>query len=215
MFSYIIIQKNLILTFSGLKDTPESKQLVPLHDNKVPQDFKEFFLKQEGCDVLIKVKGVQFSAHRTILSARSPVFASIFRNDMKEKSTDTIHIEDCHPSSFSDFLCFLYCGDIQNLSTENVFSLFIAADKYGVSDLRTKCIEFMKENLSVDTFCDTITLALHHFETELIKLATDFFTENLKKIIITIKWHSFIMENPMQGNELMIKALIPDFNKTL
>lgn len=70
----------------------------------------------------------------------------------------------------------------------------------------------MKKNLSIDSFCGTIALALKHSEKQLIELTTDFFKQNFPKIILTVKWQSFLIENPIQGNELLIKAL--SLNKT-
>lgn len=184
----------------------KAREFSALSDkSKILQDFKSLFLKQENCDVVLRVKGQEFPAHKAILIARSPVFASMFRYDMKEKQTGIVDIEDCDPSSFSDFLCFLYCEEVNNLSEENVYSLFTAADKYGVPDLKEKCTEFMKEYLSIDTFCEIITLALQHSETELINFANDFFVKNAPKIVRTVKWQSFLIENPVQSNELFIK----------
>ena len=153
--------------------SPEVPQL-----NKILQDFKELYLRQEDCDVTIRVKEQDFPAHKIILKARSPVLASTFRNDMEEKATGIVNIEDCDPSTFSEFLLFLYCEDVDNLSSENVFNLFTVADKYDVSDLSTKCLNFIKGNLSNDTFCETITLALRHTVTELVDLSTNFFIKN-------------------------------------
>lgn len=167
-------------------------------------------MKQEDCDIIIKVKGKEFPAHKLILRAQSPVFASTFRNDMKERSTGIIDIKDCDPDTFSNFLGFLYSGDIQNLSVDNVFSLFTTSDKYDVQDLRKKCLQFMKENLSVDTICDTIRLAVLHSEKELIKLSTEFFVKNLQDILVTVKWQVFLAENVTLGNELLIKSLPSD-----
>ena len=124
---------------------------------------------------------------------------------MKEKQTGIIDIHDCEPAVFSDFLRFVYYEEINNLSEENVFGLFTLSDKYDVPDLRAICMEFMKANLSVETFCDTISLALTHTETELIKLCTDFFIGNAEKIIETVKWQSFLLQNPIHCNELFIK----------
>ena len=177
-------------------------------DNKILEDFKTLFLSKEDCDVIIKVKGEEFPAHRAILRARSSVFASTFRYDMKERATGIIEIEDCDPSSFSDFLSFLYCGKIDCLKTENVFNLYTTADKYDVQGLKLQCLEFMKNNLSVDTFCETITLAVQYVEKELIEFVTDFFAKHFQEIIVTVKWQSFLVENPIQGNEIMIKALV-------
>ena len=172
------------------------------------RDFKGLFLNQVDCDVIMNVKGQEFLAHRNILGARSPVFASTFTNDMKERATGIVNIDDCDPSSFSDFLCFLYCGSTENITLENVFSLFTSADKYDVQDLRSECLEFLKENLSVDSFCDTITLAIQHREKELIELTTDFFAKHFKEIIVTVKWQTFVVENPIQSNEIMIKSFV-------
>lgn len=168
------------------------------------------FLNKDHCDVVFRVKGHEFPAHKAILSARSPVFASAFRSDMKEKATGIVDIVDYDPSSFSDFLYFLYCDNVDSLSEGNVFSLFSAADKYDVPDLRTSCMEFVKQNLSVGTFCETIILALRHTELELIHLATDFFIKNAEKITKTVQWQSFVAENPTQSNELFIKFMASD-----
>ena len=158
------------------------------------------------------MKGQEFQAHRLVLKAQSPVFAAIFRNDMQEKVTGIINIEDCDPSSFQDFLCFLYCGEVRKLSPKSAFNLFTVADKYNVSDLRSLCMEFIKMNLSVDTFCDTIELAFLHSESdpELIELSKDFLEKNLQKIIESDKWKSFVVENPKLSNE--VKALVPGRN---
>lgn len=135
------------------------------------------------------------------------MFASIFQHDIVENASSAVEIDDCDPTSFTDFLCFLYCGEVGMISKENGFSIFNAADKYGVLDLRAKCLEFMRNNLSVSTFCDTIILALRHSETDLLKLTTDYFTKNAAKIIITPEWQSFLTENPTEGNELLVKLL--------
>ena len=175
------------------------------HKNKILKDFQLMFENQEDCDVVIRVKEKEFPAHKNILKVRSLVFASMLRHDMKEKQTGIIDIQDCEPSVFSDFLRFLYYKEISSLSEENVFDLFTLSDKYDVPDLRERCMEFMKANLSVETFCDTITLALTHTETELIQLCTELFIGNAEKIIETVKWQSFLAHNPTQSNELFIK----------
>lgn len=137
--------------------------------NKILEDFKQLFLNQQSCDVVLRVQGREFQAHKLILTARSPVFASLFQNDTKEKATAVVDIEDCNPSIFSDFLCFLYCQELDRLSEENVSSLLASADKFGVSDLRTKCLEFMEEKFNVHILDDTV--APRHSETESIQLA--------------------------------------------
>ena len=175
--------------------------------NKILKDLKLLFENQEDCDVVIRVKEKEFPVHRNILKVRSPVFASTLRNDMKEKQTGIIDIQDCEPAVFSEFLRFLYYEEISNLSEENVFGIFTLCDKYDVSDLREICMKFMKANLSVKTFGDTVTFALMHTESELIKFCVDFFIKNAQKIIETVPWQSLLAQSPIQCNELFIKPL--------
>lgn len=58
------------------------------------------------------------------------------------------------------------------------FPWFTVAEKFNVKNLRSECLVFLKDGLSVDTFCDTITLTIQHFEIELIEITTDFFFYN-------------------------------------
>lgn len=174
---------------------------------KAITDFKEWFQKKEDCDVILKVKGHDFPAHKTILRARSVVFDSIFRNDTKDKEVSILNIEDCDPSSFSDFLCFLYCGILDNLTTENVFGLFHTAYKYDVQDLRLWCLKFIKKNLSLKSFYNTVTLALQHCDEQLLQLSINFLAKNLQQVTMTDEWQSFLSENQMQCNRLVIRAL--------
>lgn len=137
--------------------------------DKFLEQLKYSFLNHQNCDVILRVQGRDFQAHKVILTAHSPVFASLLQNDTEEKATAIVDIEDCSLSTFSDFLYFLYCPETDRLSKENVLSLLAVADKYGVSELRTKCLEFIKEKISAHTFGDT--LASCHSETESIQLA--------------------------------------------
>lgn len=131
---------------SQLEEINVSQSPMLPKKRKILQDFKDLFLSREGCDVVFRVKGQKFPAHRAILIARCPVFAATFRHNMKEKVTGIVDIKDCDPSSFSDFLYFLYSEDVDNLSSENVFSLFTTADKYDVADLRELATDYFIKN---------------------------------------------------------------------
>ena len=112
------------------------------------------------------MKGQEFPAHKLILKARSPVFASMFRSDANEKRSNVVDIDDCDPSIFSDFLYFLYGGSIEYHSRDNdenlskACNLFTLADKYNVGELRSQCWEFMINNLSPENFSEIMSLPL-------------------------------------------------------
>ena len=51
-----------------------------------------------------------FYAHRSILSARSPVLAAMFTSGMKECLIGQVLIDDVEPSTFRHFMEFVYTG---------------------------------------------------------------------------------------------------------
>lgn len=57
-------------------------------------------------DVKLVVGGTEFSAHRLILSLRSPVFAAMLSSKMSE-SQGEVEIEDCDPRVFQQFLRYV------------------------------------------------------------------------------------------------------------
>lgn len=171
------------------------------------QNFKNLLDNESGCDVTLKTSDHEFRAHRIILSARSPVFASMFQHDMAEKKSGEVDVSDCATSGFEVFLQYMYSGNTDTMSPSNVLDLYYIADKYQVCDLKSDCVEYMKNNLAVYNFCDVIALSLRHNESDLQRFATRFFCKNVKKIVKTVQWQKYMAENPTQANELFIKAI--------
>lgn len=165
-------------------------------------------LDSEWCsDVILKTSDHEFRAHRLILSARSPVFSAMFRHNMMENNTGEVDVSDCSTSGLKVFLQYLYTGISDTMSPANVVDLYYIADKYQVDDLKNDCVQYMKMSLSVDNFCDVIALSVRHSEPDLRNSATQFFCINIKRIIKTAEWQQFITQNPIQANELFIKAI--------
>ena len=88
----------------------------------------------QGTDFEFVVQERVFPAHRVILSARSPVFATIMEN-MPEVSK--LVITDMKPDLFQHFLFFLYTGHLS--TTAHNQQLLFAADKYQVETLKRLC----------------------------------------------------------------------------
>jgi len=88
-------------------------------------------------DVEFLVGEEAFDAHRSLLSARSPVFAAMFGSGMKEAKTGHVRIEDANPDTFQRFLKFLYTGMLEPSAMDK--ELFAVADKYQVSTLMELC----------------------------------------------------------------------------
>ena len=110
------------------------------------QDFAALFDDETTADFTFKVKNCVIYAHKIIVGARSPVFAAMFKRELKEKSE--MEIRDMKPVVFNKLLHFIYTNecDVGGYTEE----LLIAADRYDVKDLKELCEEELKTNLTVD-----------------------------------------------------------------
>ena len=80
-------------------------------------------------DFTFVVDGVEIVAHKAVLAARSPVFAAMFRNEMREKVSNRADIVDVDADTFQELLRFIYTGTVENLS-ELVREILAASIKY-------------------------------------------------------------------------------------
>jgi len=94
-------------------------------------------IDQQQTDVEFLVEEEIFSAHRCLLSARSPVYEAMFASGMKEATSGKVNINDIDPDTFRNFLEFLYTGTVVP-SSRNA-NLFVVADKYQVETLMDLC----------------------------------------------------------------------------
>lgn len=88
----------------------------------------------QGTDFEFVVQERVFPAHRVILAARSPVFATIMDT---APNVSKLVITDIKPDLFQHFLCFIYTGRLS--TTANNQQLLFAADKYQVETLKNLC----------------------------------------------------------------------------
>lgn len=167
--------------------------------------FKELYISGLHSDIKIKVKDREFQAHKCVLSTRSPVFASMFQNEMTGKSSSVVQITDCDEHCFESFLLFMYTGDVSSVSLVNAVSLYKIAEKYQMKDLKNASAHFLKSHLRVEAICDIVHLAIVHDEAELLTLATNFFIKNSNRVLKTPQWKAFLVESPAMANELFIQ----------
>ncbi len=68
--------------------------------------------KSELADVRFHVEGAWVaSGHRSVLSARSAVFARMFANETEERSSGIIRLDDVTAEGLVGFLEFVYLGE--------------------------------------------------------------------------------------------------------
>jgi speckle-type POZ protein len=104
--------------------------------------------QQNLADVEFVVKDKTFPAHKSILAARSPVFAAEFEKKQSVVGGHQIRIEDVEPSTVENFLHFIYTGEsIGTLADEELLQL---ADHYQLKTLTSLCKVALKKTDSME-----------------------------------------------------------------
>lgn len=184
-----------------------------LSQRNISNGLAEMLKNQNLCDVHFHFNdGQTIGAHAVILSAGSPVFSAMFQLNMLESQTRQVTITDCAAEVFKQLLIHLYSGNAPRLAEENMTQLiYVAADKYGVSTLKSDCVNVLLKRVRVDNAIKLLIWS--HFNTipKLFVTAMKFLVENCREICCQPEWIDFTRNYPdlcVIATQRMI-ALVP------
>jgi hypothetical protein len=165
------------------------------------RQFTDLYVQQSNCDVQFCFEedngSEKIGSHVSILSARSPVFAAMFQNDMKEAKTRLVVIKDIKPEIFKQLLFFIYSGRTSAPLTEySAQSLFIAADIYNIGDLKNECARFLLTCVRLDSAINLMAWAHLHSVDKLKEAALNFAALHGKEICQLDDWEKLIKNYP-------------------
>ncbi|XP_015112519.1 speckle-type POZ protein [Diachasma alloeum] len=148
-------------------------------------DFRGLFADPEFSDVSIIVGDEKFLAHKSILTARSPVFAAMFKHkEMEENLKKEVKIENMDSRVVKGMLEYIYTGEVTDLR-DLVGGLLEAAEKYDLSGLKTMCVDNMYSFLDNDNAAETLVLA-DLYDAEVLKEhVIKFIREHLQEVVET------------------------------
>lgn len=130
-----------------------------------------------GSDVaLLANDGLKFDVHRLILSTHSPVFAAMF-NHQSKRSTGSYNL-DVDGETLDTILKFVYSCYTDQIkpSAEKVL---VAADKYGLRDLKHLCEDQLLLGLTKGTAAHLVVLGDQSNSAKLTRAAFQFIKENM------------------------------------
>ncbi|KAG8171740.1 hypothetical protein JTE90_024824 [Oedothorax gibbosus] len=107
----------------------------------------------------------------------------MFENDMKEKKTGIIEIEDLEDDTVNKMLSYLYTNAIEELDSSTAQKLYYAADRYGIKALLRICSNHLMHNLDTSNVCEILVLADTHQDEELKSYAKDFILVHVQEVI--------------------------------
>ncbi|XP_057367357.1 uncharacterized protein LOC130688395 isoform X2 [Daphnia carinata] len=167
-------------------------------EKKALKQVTDLYIEQIYCDVQFAFRGEQqIGGHRNILATRSPVFAALFQNDLEEKTTGQVKIEDCELDVFKQFLHYIYSGRILTpLTDANAQSLFVVADKYDIQDLKEECITFLLTCVKMNNVVGLLVWS-HLYSVEALKeVVLTFIDHNGKEICFLKDWEELAKNYP-------------------
>ena len=130
---------------------------------------------------------VEFFAHKVILAARSPVFASMFEHNMQERSSSKVNLTDVEPATVKEMLIYMYSDRVPKIG-EVAGDLLYVADKYQLENLKKICEEHLSSNLRVDNAARIIQLAYLYNAPQLKRLCLQFISDHGSEVRATQEW---------------------------
>ena len=109
--------------------------------------FERLRTKQELCDVVVRLEGREFHAHKVILIACCPYFEAMFLSGMSECRQKVVDLQGVHPDAFRAILGFFYTGKV-TINKENVQTILSASSIFQLEDLKNACANFLAKHLA-------------------------------------------------------------------
>lgn len=167
------------------------------------ENLKAMYTSSLYADINLQVEDSVVRVHKSILCARSPVFAKMFESPMEENEKNAIAIPDIELSVLKDLLEFLYTGNLSADDFESVYALYYAADKYDVSSLRKTCVGVLLSKMDVGNACRALSLANQHSDVQFKDSAMDFVQFHFDEIVGTDSWEEFLEEETKLAADVM------------
>ncbi|KAF8771285.1 Speckle-type POZ protein like [Argiope bruennichi] len=167
------------------------------------RDMMSLYNDHYFCDIVLQSGTETFLAHRSVLSARSPVFKKMFTTDMKEKTSESINIFDLSPDTISRMLFYIYTDTIHNLDWTNVKELYFASDIYEILTLKRRCSLFIKQNLTPSNVYEVLILADTHQDDDLKSTVQEYILRHDEEIFGSSEWKLFMDTNCHLAAQIM------------
>ncbi|CAL1285802.1 unnamed protein product [Larinioides sclopetarius] len=143
------------------------------------------------------------SAHKFILSARSPKFKKLFEPDSEGNSISEIVIRGTEKSVFLHFLQYLYTGIIGEVKWGALEKLYEAAIEFEVSSLLEQCKSKIISELKDRRACRALLFADKHKDEDIKKATINFIKDIYFRYKNTNYWISFRDDYPGLATEVM------------
>ncbi|XP_065219897.1 speckle-type POZ protein-like [Planococcus citri] len=173
---------------------PSTRQLC-IPDSDHAEKIASLYDEGTFADVTLSTKIKNYSAHKAILAAHSPVFASMFEASAKKGKVTSVNISGIDEQVLGEILRYIYTGECENLD-DLAHDLLIAADRYGLDRLKMICADVLYKQMSVQNATDLLVLADKRGLNELKSEAIKFIAAKYIEISNEETWQNAIKKKP-------------------
>lgn len=169
------------------------------------EDLKSLLETEKFCDMTLCAGGKEFQVHRSILGARSPVFAAMFEHETVEKLQNRVNIEDVDSDVMQQLLRYIYSGCTDDVTPAVSLSLLAAADKYSLPKLKKMCSHYLCSNLTTDMALNVLTVANLHGDEDLKEASIRVVLCNAMRVMKTDDWLTFLRDYSELANSIILR----------
>ncbi|PAN43418.1 hypothetical protein GQ55_8G231900 [Panicum hallii var. hallii] len=154
------------VTFHKIRTEESPAHFLPAPPTDLHRHLGDLLDSKVGADVKLRVGRETFTAHRSILAARSPVFRAELFGWMKEQRAAQVRIDDMEPRVFAAMLRFMYTDSLPEIDEGDrrvmAQHLLVAADRYRMERLKMICEDMLHNLIDTGTAATTLALAEQH-----------------------------------------------------
>jgi len=172
------------------------------HRLRMMEDLEKAYKEKDFYDVIVNCKEGSFACNKLMLTARSPVFKSMFQHDTKENKTNVVNLKDIEPKILEEMLHYIHTGETTNIR-RIARKLLAAADFYQLDQLKTSCQEVLSETLDAENSIELLILGDLYSAPKLRKNALKFVSENMTAVSSSCDWKEKLAEYPSLQSEII------------
>ncbi|XP_057320585.1 TD and POZ domain-containing protein 2-like [Microplitis mediator] len=172
--------------------------------NNFYDELQHFYKSTNFSDITLIVGDTEIPAHRVILSANSPVFATMLLSDMKQSRQNFISIDKIDMEVTLEMLNFFYKGVTKaSFDTDFALKMLEASDMYQANKLKNICEMTLLRNMTVENILTIVDIADDYNALELRRNAIRFIVSNSEKVFGLKKFEELFYRKPRLMFELM------------
>lgn len=122
-------------------------------------DFENLLTTGRLSDVMLVLRdGVSIPAHKSILAARSSIFADMFEAQMRDSRTSDVSVVEIEECVMRELLRYVYADRVENID-DIAIRLLVAADRYKIEGLKNLCVDALAEKIDAENAGDILEMA--------------------------------------------------------